>query len=109
MATIAPPTPDVADRWMKNVGQYIGSLAVTYIQLDTKRNPAGDPMTCSRSGFFIVLDDKWYFVTAGHVFKNDDGTGLEQLIGGDQIRVESAAILDYFGKGAKVQGSTIID
>src|SRR4051794_35941677 len=27
--------------------------------------------TCS--GFFIVLDDQWYFVTAGHVFERSDG------------------------------------
>jgi hypothetical protein len=67
-------------------------------------------MTYACSGLFVILDGKWYFVTAGHVFKNSTDTGLEQLIGRKIIRIESAGILDYFGMDASApHRPTMID
>ncbi len=60
----------------------------------------------SYSGFFVVLDDLWYFVTAGHVFERSDGiVGLKQAVNDKRIRITRASIADYFGPDAKPYGS----
>jgi hypothetical protein len=94
--TPKPPFIEEEARWMKSLGQYIGCLAVTYVPLDANGDDDGTPMTDICSGFFIILDEHWFFVTAGHVFMNDKGVGLEQQIERKRIRIESAGILDYF-------------
>src|SRR4051812_30147062 len=87
--------------FIKHLGMHLGVLVVKYVFLDAHGRDKGGPEMQSCSGFFIVLDDRWYFVTAGHVFYRTDGpVGFKQAIDAKAIRVTEAFLADYFGPGA---------
>ena len=105
------PPLDSDLEFMKHLGKYLGVLAVRILRLDKNGKDIGKPIMQTYSGFFIKLDNQWYFVTAGHVFERHDNNmiGLKQALDATAIRIIEASILDYFGPDAKVPFSTGID
>ena len=53
------------------------------------------------SGFILSLHDQWYWVTAGHCLRDDDGKkGIEDLYdlaAAGRIRMVRVGLADYFG------------
>jgi len=47
-------------------------------------------------GFLLVCRGRWFYLTAGHIFKR-----IEEAVTNGTIRVESAFFVDYFGPKAK--------
>jgi hypothetical protein len=98
--------PEAALAFLDHLGQHIGVLAVEFVHLDKIGQLTGAPEMRSCSGFFIVLDGQWYFVTAGHVFERSDRmVGLKQAVDAKAIRITRAFIADYFGPRARHHGS----
>jgi hypothetical protein len=94
--------PEAMFAFLGHLGQHIGVLAVEFVRLDKLGRPTGAPEMRTCSGFFVVLDGLWYFVTAGHVFERSDRmAGLKQAVDAKAIRITRAFIADYFGAGAK--------
>lgn len=93
--------------FLSYIMRHLGCLAVTYVALDRDGLPQGDERVATYSGFFIVVDGRWFFVTAGHVFDDPD-EGLEVLRTKRRIQVLQASLLDYFGVDAVVPHPTII-
>src|SRR2546428_13677808 len=88
--------------FLEHLGKYLGVLAVEFVFLDKDGKDKSKPQMRTYSGFFIVLDNHWYFVTAGHVFERTDGpVGLKQALDGKAIRIKRAFLADYFGPDAK--------
>ena len=88
--------------FLKYIGRHLGVLIVHYVPIDKNGNDVGQPLMQSYSGFFIDLDGQWYFVTAGHVFKRDDGyLGLQQALDQNAIRIIKTDLADYFGIDAR--------
>src|SRR5438093_1201044 len=83
--------------FLEHLGKYLGVLAVEFVFLDKEGKDKGKPVMQTYSGFFIVLDNKWYFVTAGHVIERTDGpVGLKQALDAKAIRITRAFLADYF-------------
>jgi hypothetical protein len=59
--------------------------------------------TCS--GFVILFQGSWFFITAGHVLKEEIDANVQKA----RIRIVSACLADYFGPDAKVFRPTIFD
>ena len=90
---------DSAQLLMEMFCRHLGALGIQYVFLDSNGNPSSEEKSASYSGFFISLDDDWYFVTAGHVFHNE-GKGLHELVENGQIRITQSSICDYFRQTA---------
>ena len=108
------PISDADLEFFALLRQHIGLLGVEYEAIDSAGKPADMPRMLSCSGFFIVLDGHWYFVTAGHAFQRSDGEiGLWQALQAGSIRIKRSFIADYFGPGAQQSVSrplpTIVD
>jgi hypothetical protein len=95
--------------FMDYLGRHLGVLTVEYVPLnDGKDN--GNPLVETCSGFFIILDNQWYFISAGHVFeRTDNKLGLRQALDQKAIRVTKASIADFFGSNVRVSTPTSID
>ena len=92
-------------RFLDYLGSHLGLLAVEYVFLDKKGKDTGQTKMQTCSGFFVVLDDQWYFVTAGHVFhRSGERVGLKQAVDEKAIRITRSFIADYFGPDAKPFG-----
>jgi hypothetical protein len=88
--------------FLEHLGKHLGVLAVQYVVLGQDGKSKSTPELSTYSGFFIVLDDQWYFVTAGHVFERSDGcVGLKQALDAQAIHITTAFLADYFGPDAK--------
>jgi hypothetical protein len=98
---------EMGGRFLKQVGRHLGCLVVNYVALDSKGNDVTEERVASFSGFFIVMDGQWLFVTAGHVF-DDAEEGIERLRKAGRIRVTHARIVTCFGAGAANCLPTII-
>ncbi|VTS01660.1 Uncharacterized protein OS=Rhizobium leguminosarum bv. viciae WSM1455 GN=Rleg5DRAFT_4329 PE=4 SV=1 [Gemmata massiliana] len=98
---------EMGGRFLKLVGQHLGCLVVNYVALDPNGNDLGEEHVASFSGFFIEMKGQWQFVTAGHVFDDED-EGIETLRKAGRLRVTQARIVDCFGDGARDHLPTII-
>lgn len=96
--------------FLKYIGRHFGCLAVTYFALDARGGRVGEPMMRAYSGFFLLLDERWFFVTAGHVFENSEEPekGLEYLLRKNRIEIVRTSLIDYLGIGAKIHQPTIL-
>jgi hypothetical protein len=88
--------------FLTHLGKHLGVLGVEYVLVDKDGRDKGKPQMQTCSGFFIVLDNQWYFVTAGHVLERADGPlGIKQALDAKAIRITRAFLADYFGPDAK--------
>jgi hypothetical protein len=88
--------------FLQRFGRFLGLLGVEFVPLDAEGRDRGTPQMRTYSCFFIELDSRSYFVTAGHNFERSDGPlGLRQAIDTKAIRVRRAFLADYFGPDSK--------
>lgn len=88
--------------FLQRFGKVLGLLGVEFVLLDAEGKDRAAAQLRTYSGFFIELDRRSYFVTAGHNFERSDGPlGLRQAIEAKAIRVTRAFLADYFGPDAR--------
>jgi hypothetical protein len=108
---MTPNTGADSNLWLlKHFSKHIGVLFVHYAIYDKHGRKCGQQHEFY-SGFFIILDGQWYFVTAGHVFwrePEDKEIGLLQALKAGRIRFIEMSLAEYFGRNAKSRISTVL-
>src|SRR4051812_5140976 len=67
---------------MSYFGKHMACLALTFVRLDEKGNPAGDIQAAYYIGFIMSVRGTWPFATAGHNIKE-----IEDVLRRRQIRI----------------------
>ena len=95
-AELIPETDDPRlDKMLRFLCRHLVSLWVYYYPIDSNGKPIGQPQSSAYSGFVLSIQDKWYWVTAGHNLE-----GLEQSLSDKKIKVIYYNLVDYFGSDA---------
>lgn len=95
-AELVPETDDPKlDKMLRFLCRHLVSLWVYYYPIDSSGKPIGQPQSSAYSGFVLSIQDKWYWVTAGHNLE-----GLEQSLSDKKIKVTYCNLVDYFGSDA---------
>ncbi len=72
--------------------RHLVAITGTYVPLDIKGSPAGEPRRFAYSGFVVELRGTWMIATAGHIIQD-----FESKL--DRIRLGQCNIVDCFGPG----------
>jgi hypothetical protein len=81
--------------------RHLVCLGIRFTHLDTQGNSDGKEHIRLYSCFVVSIKDKWFLVTAGHVFEELD-KGLRKKA----IRIESSFLADFFGQRSAVRSPT---
>jgi hypothetical protein len=82
--------------FLKYLSRHIVALCGSYIYLDDKGQPTGEPKFYSYTGIIFEILDHWVIVTAGHVLRS-----IEDASKHAKVRVKAEVLVDYCGAGAK--------
>jgi hypothetical protein len=115
---VAPQVPssfpiDTYADWVRFYGQHFVSLSGTYIAVDPQGKRIGNEEIFLFSGFVVLLGNHWFFVTAGHVFRDDSAQeekdwGLDRLRDAGKIEILQCGLKDDFGSCPKFSGQTFV-
>lgn len=81
--------------------RHLVCLGIRFTRLDTQGNSDGKEYVCPCSCFVVSIKDKWFLVTAGHVFQE-----LDECLREKTIRIESSFLADFFGQRNAVRSPT---
>jgi hypothetical protein len=82
--------------FLKYLSRHIVAICGSYIYLDDKGQPTGEPKFYSYTGTIFEILGHWVIVTAGHVLRS-----IEEASKHPKVRVEAEVLVDYCGVGAK--------
>jgi len=94
-----------AGRLVTYLSKHLVCLAVNYVALDADGRPVDQVQFLACSGFVVVFHGSWFFVTAGHILKED----LDENVEAGRLRIINTAFADYFGPDARANMPTMFD
>jgi hypothetical protein len=86
---------DEEQRLLRSLSQHLVAMCGSFIHLNEKGEPSGQPTFYSYTGTIIEILGRWCIATAGHCLHR-----LEEASKHPRVLIESQILADYFGANA---------